>query len=192
MEKTGNLFFPRRTFIASVPFFLLGGSLLGISKFSLPTTQTPSQLPEDLTPEEFKLVENSVMAKDLKNYFGQGYSCAESLWMVSLDYLQKPKELIWIACGFGGGMGQKDLCGFLTSGYMVIGLSIGMLKKDRDEAKKQCGERVREYWKWWASKAPHHCAEIRKEDTSPKVCRRLGQLAAAKVEELIKRIIASS
>ncbi len=192
MEKTGDLLIPRRTFIASVPLFLFGGRLLGVSELSLSSAQIPPQLPEDLTPEELTLVENSVMAKDLKNYFGQGYSCAESLWMVSLNYLQKPKELIWIACGFGGGMAQKDLCGFLTSGYMAIGLSAGMLEKERDEAKQQCGQKVREYWKWWASKAPHRCAEIRKEDTSPKVCSRLGQLAAAKVEELIKRISASS
>ena len=106
--------------------------------------------------------------------------------LVSARFLEKSEELVWLACGFGGGLLHKDLCGFLTSGIMAIGLSVGMLKKERDERKKDCGRLTNQYWDWWSNMAPLHCSEIRKEGTSREVCLRLGQLAAAKIEELIK------
>lgn len=186
MKKSDVLIMPRREFIASASFLVLGGRLFGMSPLSLQSAQVAQELKEELTPEELKIVERSVMAKDLKNYFHKGYSCAESLLMVSLRFLEKPEDLVWLASGFGGGLYHKDLCGFLTSGIMAIGLSAGMLKKERTEAKEHCKQKVKEYWKWWTSMAPLHCSEIKKQGTSSKVCRRLGQLAAVKIEELIK------
>lgn len=186
MKKSDVLIMPRREFIASASFLVLGGRLFGMSPLSLQSAQVAQELKEELTPEELKIVERSVMAMDLKNYFHKGYSCAESLLMVSLRFLEKPEDLVWLASGFGGGLYHKDLCGFLTSGIMAIGLSAGMLKKERTEAKEHCKQKVKEYWKWWTSMAPLHCSEIKKEGTSSKVCRRLGQLAAVKIEELIK------
>jgi hypothetical protein len=185
MKKSDVLIMPRRKFIASASFLVLGGRLFGMSSILSQSTQAPPELREELSPEELKIVEQSVMAKDLKNYFHKGYSCAESLLMVSLRFLGKPEELVWIASGFGGGLYHKDLCGFLTSGIMGIGLSAGMLKKERAEGKEYCKQKVNRYWKWWTSMAPLHCSEIRKEGTSSKVCSRLGQLAAVKIEELI-------
>ena len=204
MKKSEVLVMPRREFITSVSFLAIGGQLFGISPFSSQSAQAPHELREELTPEELKIVEKSIMAKDLKNNFGEGYSCAESLLMVSLRFLGKPEELVWIASGFGGGLYHKDLCGFLTSGVMAIGLSSGMLKKERLEGKEHCQQNVKQYWSWWTSAAPIHCSEIRKEDTSSKesasskestgykVCRRLGQLASVKIEELIKPAKATS
>ena len=86
-------------------------------------------------------------------------------------------------------MYNKDLCGFLTGGIMAIGLSSGMLNKGRKEAKDHCGDQVDEYWKWWKSVSPLRCADIRTEGTSSSICRRLGQLAAAKTESLIKKVL---
>jgi len=192
MKKPEVLVLPRREFIASASFLVLGAQLFGMSPLSLQSAQVTQELKEELTPEELKFVERSIMAKDLKSYFGKGYSCAESLLMVSLKFLGKPEELVWLASGFGGGLYHKDLCGFLTSGVMAIGLSSGMLKKERIEAKEHCKQTVKQYWKWWTSMAPLHCSEIRKEETSSKedtgykVCQRLGQLASVKIEELIK------
>lgn len=198
MKKSEVLVMPRREFIASASFLVLGARLFGMSPLSLQSAQATQELKEELSPEELKIVERSIMAKDLKSYFGKDYSCAESLLMVSLKFLGKPEELVWLASGFGGGLYHKDLCGFLTSGVMAIGLSAGMLKKERAEGKKHCKQKVKEYWKWWTSMAPLHCSEIRKEDTSSKkgtsskestgykVCQRLGQLASVKIEELIK------
>ncbi|MBA7715655.1 hypothetical protein ES703_124708 [subsurface metagenome] len=198
MKKPEVLVMPRREFIASASFLVLGAQLFGMSPLSLQSAQVTQELKEELTPEELKIVERSIMAKNLKNYFGEGYSCAESLLMVSLKFLGKPEELVWLASGFGGGLYHKDLCGFLTSGVMAIGLSSGMLEKERAEGKEHCKQNVKQYWKWWTSMAPLHCSEIRKEDTSSKkgtsskestgykVCQRLGQLASVKIEELIK------
>lgn len=188
MKKSGVLIMPRRKFIASASLLMLGSRLLGMSPFSSRFTQEAQELKEELTADELKLVEKSIMAKDLKNYFGKGYSCAESLLMVSLRFLGKPEDLIWISSGFGGGMYHKDLCGFLTAGTMAIGLSAGMLKKERKEAKEHCSRLVKQYWKWWASVAPIHCSEIKKPGASSKICHRIGQLASIKTEELIKAV----
>jgi hypothetical protein len=188
LKKKGRLEIPRRAFVSSIPGILLGAEVLSKPLYSFKLVQEKPELEEELTPEELKWVEQSVMAKDITHYFGEGYSCAESLFMVSLRYLKKPEELVWIAAGFGGGMYHKDLCGFLTAGIMAIGLSSGMLKKERKEAKDHCGTQVKEYWKWWQSISPLRCANIRTEGTSSSVCRRLGQIAAAKIEDLIKTI----
>ena len=198
MKKPEVLKMPRREFIASASFLALGGQLFGMSPLSLQSAPVTQELKEELTPEELKIVERSIIAKDLKNYFHEGYSCSESLLMVSLRFLGKPEELVWLASRFGGGLYHKDLCGFLTSGVMAVGLSSGMLKKERAEGKEHCKQNVKQYWKWWTSIAPVHCSEIRKEETSSKedtgykVCQRLGQLASAKIEELIKPVEATT
>lgn len=188
MKNKGQLEIPRRVFVSSIPGILLGAGLLSKSAYPYWDIQEKPELKEDLTPEELKWVEHSSMAKDLPKYFGEGYSCAESLFMVSLKFLKKPEELVWAAAGFGGGMYHKDLCGFLTAGILAIGLSSGMLNKERGEAKDHCGMQVKEYWKWWQSVSPLRCADIRTEGTSSSVCRRLGQIAAAKTEDLIKTV----
>ncbi|MGD9345898.1 MAG: C-GCAxxG-C-C family protein [Candidatus Aminicenantes bacterium] len=186
MKNIGKLDIPRRAFVSSIPGLLLSGSLFSESLYSFKDIQEKPELKEELTAEEWKWVEQSFMAKDLPNYFGKGYSCAESLFMVSLRFLKKPQELVWVAAGFGGGMYHKDLCGFLTAGIMAIGLSAGMLDKGRKEAKDHCATQVKSYWKWWQTVSPLRCSHIRTEGTSSQVCRRLGQIAAAKTEELIK------
>lgn len=174
---------PRRTFIASG--MLLGNGLLGIPPFLRSDAQTGKKTTEILAPDEKKWIAGSSLARDLQNYFGQDFSCAESLLLVALRYLEKPEELVWAAAGFGGGMYNRDLCGFLTGGIMALGFASGMLEKPRKEAKKYCGDLVKQYWKWWGSKAPYRCAEIRTPDTTSSVCVNLGLLSAAKIEELL-------
>ncbi len=105
---------------------------------------------------------------------------------VALRFLKKSEDLIWVAAPFGGGLNNRDLCGFLTAGEMAIGIYSGDLKLDRKAAKENCTRKAREYWQWWISEAPLHCAEIIGGRTDRKVCRRLGKLAATKVEDLIK------
>ena len=185
MRRSDCFHLRMREFISLVPGVVLGSRFLERSSFSLNLDQAPQELREELTAEELKLVEKSVMAQDLENYFGKEYSCAESILLVSLKHLGKPEDLVWAACGFGGGMYQRDLCGFLTGGIMAVGFSAGTLEKDRKESKEVCGRFVKQYWTWWISQAPIHCSEIRKPAASSRVCRRLGLLATAKVEELI-------
>ncbi len=186
MKKSDALFMPRRKFIASVPFLMLGSRLHSELESVRPSSRAFQELREELTPSESKLVKSSALAQDLLNCLHNGYSCAESMWMVSLKFLGKSKKLVWIASGFGGGMRHRDLCGFLTGGLMAIGLSSGKLKMEREAARAICEKKVKEYWQWWTSMAPLHCSEIRTEDRTSKTCVRLGQLASVKVEELIK------
>ncbi len=175
----------RRKFLVSAPIWTLGTCLSGRILDRDTLSQSLQSLPEQLSPDELRLVEKSTLVKDLPNYFGKGYSCAESMLMVGLRHLKKPEELVWTAAGFGGGMSHRDICGFLTGGFMTLGLAAGMLDTERKEAKEWNRQKVEEYWKWWISQVPLHCADIRKEGTSLKVCQRLGFLAAAKIEELI-------
>jgi hypothetical protein len=182
MSNNVNRNISRRRFIAASTGLFAGSALLK----AMPSYSFSGQeLKDELSEEELKLVEQSSMAKEMKDYFHEGYSCAESLLMVSLRYLKKPEELVWAAAGYGGGLGHKDLCGFLTAGVMGIGFASGSLKKEREEAKDWCSKKVKEYWKWWKGNAPLHCADIRTPGSSSKRCDRLGQLGAAKVEELI-------
>lgn len=186
MKKPEALFMPRREFIASLPFLMFGSRLISEPGFALPSSRAFQELKEELTPAELKLVKNSALAQDLKNYFHNGYSCAESIWMVSLKSSKESKKLFWIASGFGGGVQHGDLCGFLTGGIMAIGLSSGKLNMGREAARAICDQKVEEYWQWWVSTAPLHCSEIRTENRTWRACLRLGQLASVKLEELIK------
>jgi hypothetical protein len=126
------------------------------------------------------------MSEDMQNFLGKGYSCAETGLMVALRLMKKPEDLVWAASGFGGGMGQQDLCGFLTSGIIAIGLHTGDLEMERSAAKTHCSRTVREYWTWWLETAPLHCSEIREGRQGFNVCHRIGRLATAKLEGLLK------
>jgi len=183
---------PRREFLRAAPLWLAASRLSAFAPSGQETTSAAQSLPDQLTAAELEAVGKSVLAKDLGNYFGQGYSCAESMLMVGLRFLKKPEDLVWIAAGFGGGMYHKEDCGFLTAGIMNLGLAAGRLKMERKEAKDWNKQKVNEYWAWWASQFPVRCADIRKEGTSSGVCRRLGLLAAVKIEELILSAMKSS
>ena len=171
--------------------FLTAASGLATASIALPTfSKEPSSplfqtIPSELSREEQNDVDRSRMAQDLKKYFHQGYSCSESILMVCLRFLDMPEDLVWAAGGFGGGMGQKDLCGFLTGGIMGLGLAAGALDKERSESKSLCSQAVRSYWVWWEKQAPLRCAVIRPAGSSSEICTRFGQLAAARLEQLI-------
>lgn len=178
----------RRDFLSSAALLAAGCCLTGPCPLRTSIFQSEQGLPEELTPAELEAVKKSSMAGEFEDYFGKGYSCAESLLMLGLRHLRLPEEFVWAAAGFGGGMQHKEVCGFLTAGIMALGLAAGRLKLERKEAKAWSKKRVDAYWSWWTAQAPVRCADIRKEGTSFKVCRRLGLLAAAKVEELIKSL----
>ena len=176
----------RRAFLTSAPLLILGAGSL--KAFPLASQSAPKgpELSERLSPNELAIVDKSAMSRDMENFWGKGYSCAETGLIVALRFMKKPEELVWAAGGFGGGMGQQDLCGFLTAGIMAIGLHTGTLKVTEKTAKTVCSQKVGGYWKWWASVAPMHCSEIREGHKGFEVCHRLGRLAAAKLEDLLR------
>jgi hypothetical protein len=188
MQKWESRKITRRKFITTASGLMVGSAFFALSSplsLSAPFSQ---KLKEELSAEDLEWIGKSSMAKELNKYFGQGYSCAESIVMVSLRYLDKPEELVWAAAGFGGGLYHKDLCGFLTGGIMGIGFASSLLKEPRREAKEFCADLVKQYWKWWESRVPFHCSEIRTKDTSSQVCLNQGLLSSTKIEELIKPI----
>jgi len=71
---------------------------------------------------------------------------------------------------------------------MAIGFACGQLKLDRKAAKKICARTTKKFWQWWQTEAPLHCSEIRPKKSPKGICSSLGQLSAAKLEELLKEI----
>lgn len=184
----------RRKFLLSSSFLLSATAILETSSLLAQTTPEGSpagspkgpDLLEALTPEELALVKDSIMSEDMQNFWHKGYNCADTGLMVALRFMKKPENLVWAAAGFGGGMGHQDLCGFLTSGIMAIGLHAGDLEMENNAAKRQCGRTVHEYWTWWLQAAPLHCPEIREGHQDFNACHRIGRLAAAKLESLFE------
>ena len=176
----------RREFLASSSLLLAGaGYLRAFDLFSQTAPRGPD-LREELNSVEIGIVNSSIMAKDMDNFFHKGHSCAESGLMVALRFMKKPEDLVWVAGGFGGGMYHQDLCGFLTAGIMAIGLYAGSLKIENKEAKGRLSQTANEYWNWWTSTAPLRCRDIREGHKDFNVCHRLGKLASAKLENLLK------
>ena len=186
MTENGALRIQRRAFLASTPFLMLGVGQLRAFQFSSPDAPKGPELSEELNPSELEIVDKSGMSRDMENFWGKGYSCAETGLVVALRFMKKPEELVWVAGGFGGGMGHQDLCGFLTAGVMAIGLYAGSLNLDQKGAKTRCSQMVKGYWDWWASTAPLRCSNIREGHKDFKVCHRLGRLATARLEEILK------
>jgi C_GCAxxG_C_C family probable redox protein len=175
---------PRRELLTLPLMAALGAEAYG----SKPTQEASpaAQVPPNPSPDELRIIHDSSMAQDVFKFFWAGYNCAETGLGVSLRFLKKPDDLVWMAAGFGGGLGQKDLCGFLTSGIMAIGLYAGTLNVERKEAVRISAELARSYWSWWPTLAPHHCSDIQQGRACSNVCTRVGCLAMAKLEELLK------
>ena len=186
MRETENVGMRRRKFLASTSLLLLSAGSLTASPFSSQSAIRVPELPEELNPGEAEIVKNSIMARDIDNFWGKGYGCAGTGLSVALRFMKKPEDLVWVAEGFSGGMMHQDLCGFLTAGIMAMGLHVGSMDIEKKEAKQRCSQLVNEYWDWWTSTAPLHCSEIREGRTDYNVCHRLGQLAAVKLESLLK------
>jgi hypothetical protein len=129
------------------------------------------------------------MAKDIENYAGKGYSCAESIYVVSLNALDRPEEWLHAAAVFGGGLGKRDLCGLLTGGMMAIGVAGGKLHPNRKDAKDWAREASSSYWDWWESMAPLHCRDLRTKYEGKDEYLRMCKRAAFKIEQLIEQAI---
>ncbi len=62
----------RRDFLGSAPMIILGVRFACASAEQ--TAPRGPDLPEELSAEELKIVNESAMAKDIGNFFGKGYS----------------------------------------------------------------------------------------------------------------------
>lgn len=79
-----------------------------------------------------------------RNYFRQGLNCAECAMKAFLDLnlTEFPPEVVALASGFGGGIGQtRNTCGAVLGAAMAVGTLRG--RKD-PLAKETVAERIRE------------------------------------------------
>lgn len=185
MERSESIKqFSRRGFLGCISGLLAAAGLEAAGQSVL--DKPPEKgLYDPLTPEEETVVNASEMAKEMVKLPGQGFNCAESIFLAGLKYLKKPGDYVQAAAAFGGGMGHFDLCGLLTGGFMALGVAAATYYSDRKKMKAQARMMSKEYWKWWESWAPIHCYQLRtKYDKAG--YKNMARRVAAKVEELIK------
>lgn len=101
------------------------------------------------------------MAGWTAQHLTEGFWSADSLLLSALKYMKKPEEIVCAATGFGGGIGRKDLCGYVTGGVMAIGLFCGAAKGGDKAARQKCQRLTKEYLEWWTANIPLHCGEIK-------------------------------
>jgi C_GCAxxG_C_C family probable redox protein len=127
--------------------------------------------------------EGASMVKWTSQHLNEGFWSADSLLLSAVKYLKKPEEIVSVATGFGGGMGQKDLCGFVTGGVMSIGLFSGAAKGGDRAGRQKCQKLTKEYLAWWTKAYPLHCGEI----TPPCDYKVMGEKAADFIQKLFER-----
>lgn len=116
-----------------------------------------------------------------------GYWSADSVFLSAVKFLKQPEDLVRVATPFGGGMGQKDLCGYLTGGFMSIGLFAGAKKGSDGAARQKCSRLAKEYYDWWAKNYPVHCKEINKSKAEPCDYKAMGEKVSVFLQTLFER-----
>jgi C_GCAxxG_C_C family probable redox protein len=127
------------------------------------------------------------MAALTAQHLNEGFWSADSIFMSAIKNLKQPEDLVRIATPFGGGMGQGDLCGYLTGGYMAIGLFAGARKGSDNAARKACVRLAKEYSDWWAKSYPVHCREINKSEKEPCDYKLMGQKVSDFLQAMFDR-----
>jgi C_GCAxxG_C_C family probable redox protein len=112
-----------------------------------------------------------------------GFWSADSLLLSAAKYLKEPEDIVRLATGFGGGMGQKNLCGFLTGGFMAIGMFAGPTKGSDKESRKKCQQFCKEYFEWWSQNYKLTCEEI----GSPCNYKEMGNKSSEFLQKLFER-----
>lgn len=123
------------------------------------------------------------MADWTNQHLNEGFWSADSLFLSAIKYLKQPEDLVRIATGFGGGMLQKELCGYVTGGVMAIGLFSGAAKGGDKAARDKCGRLVKEYTAWWAQNYPLHCKDIQQ----PCNYQAMGKSASEYLQKMFER-----
>jgi C_GCAxxG_C_C family probable redox protein len=182
MNANDKTQFTRRTFLGCCSCLAATAGLVAADE--LPVEKQPeTTLYDPLSVDEEEAIGCSEMARGILET--KGCSCAESVLLAALRYLKQPEKMLHSAAGFGGGMGQRDLCGLLTGGFMALGNAAGVHHEDRGKMKARARQMTKEYWKWWSDLAPVHCHELQPNyDKDGYV--NMKKRVAAKIEELIK------
>ncbi len=78
-------------------------------------------------------------AKLARNLFGEGYNCAQAVFVAYCDETGLDKETaLRLSSSFGGGMGKlREVCGAVSAMFMIAGLKAGYVDPADKSAKKQ-------------------------------------------------------
>ena len=84
-------------------------------------------------------------AEAAKEYFSEGYNCAQAVVLAFADLLPTDKEtLSKLASSFGGGMGRmREVCGAVSGMFLVEGMLIGYSDPKEVKGKSALYEKVR-------------------------------------------------
>jgi hypothetical protein len=194
----------RRRFIGALPLTVLvapavlGGSEPGLEMeapdfLGGPPRTGPAgdqQVPklgfsQDFTQEEAAAVAASPMAGIIAGLNGQGYPCSEMMLLAALRRFHLPEDHLDAAAVFGGGVGKRDLCGFLTGGLMAIGVAAGTRYADRRQLHTVGRRASNAYWDWWLTRGDLHCmGPLTTHETTEEFVR-MAQRSAVKLEEVM-------
>lgn len=74
-----------------------------------------------------------------RDYFTQGYNCAQSVFLTYANKYGIDKETaLKLSSSFGGGMGRlREVCGVVSAMFMIAGLEKGYTSNNNDELKAQ-------------------------------------------------------
>ena len=85
-------------------------------------------------------------AEEAIEIFSKGFNCSQAVFAVfSESYGIEKESALKIACGFGGGMRNCEVCGAVTGAVMVIGARYGHRSESDTEGKAYCYKKTREF-----------------------------------------------
>ncbi len=82
-----------------------------------------------------------------REYYRQGLNCAECVFLAFLDHHETslPREVLALASGFGGGIGQtKHLCGAISGAVLALGTQKGRADPFQKESPALRSQELRE------------------------------------------------
>jgi len=182
----------RRKFVGALPLSLLAvpslpSRLAGAIQEVPPGDQETPRLgfSQEFTEEEAAAVAASPMAAIIAGLNGQGYPCSEMMLLAALRRFELPEAHLDAAAVFGGGVGKRDLCGFLSGGLMAIGFAAGEKYPDRTQLHRVGRLASNAYWEWWLTRGDLHCMGPLTTHETPEEFVRMAQRAAVKLEEVL-------
>ncbi|MHC4780941.1 MAG: C-GCAxxG-C-C family (seleno)protein [Planctomycetota bacterium] len=125
------------------------------------------------------------MAREIGSLNGKGYPCSEMILLAALRRFGLPENHLDAAAVFGGGVGKRDLCGFLSGGLMAIGFQVGSKYEDRATVHQVGRKASNAYWEWWLTRGELHCMAPGTTHESSEEFVRMAQRAAVKLEEVM-------
>jgi hypothetical protein len=140
---------------------------------------------QPFTEEEEAAVAASPIAQIIAGLNGQGHPCSEMMLLAALRRFDLPEEHLDAAAVFGGGVGKRDLCGFLTGGLMAIGIAAGAEYADRQQLHTVGRRASNTYWDWWLTRGDLHCMGPLTTHETPEEFVRMAQRSAMKLEEVL-------